>query len=148
VVPLRRQRRQPIGRNLLLTLFLFLFFWFVIPSAASEPAFSRFFLTLVTLLAMQKREYQFYVYILSSQSRNLYIGMTNDLIRRIAEHREMKPGAYTAQYNIQRLVYFERFQYVRNAIAREKELKDWTRDKKITLIEKVNPTWEDFAAEW
>jgi hypothetical protein len=86
-----------------------LFFWFVIPSAASEPAFSRFFLTLVTLLAMQKREYQFYVYILSSQSRNLYIGMTNDLIRRIAEHREMKPGAYTAQYNIQRLVYFERF---------------------------------------
>ncbi len=97
---------------------------------------------------MQKREYQFYVYILSSRSRNLYIGMTNDLIRRITEHRQMKPGTYTAQYNIQRLVYFERFQYVRNAIAREKELKDWTRDKKIALIEKVNPSWEDLAAEW
>jgi len=97
---------------------------------------------------MQKREYQFYVYILASRSRDLYIGMTNNLRVRVFQHREMKPGAYTAQYNIHRLVYFERFQYVRNAIAREKELKNWTRDKKIALIEKINPTWEDFAADW
>jgi putative endonuclease len=51
-------------------------------------------------------------------------------------------------YNIDRLVYFERFQYVRSAIAREKELKDWNRARKVELIEKVNPTWEDLAADW
>ena len=97
---------------------------------------------------MQNREYHFYVYILSSRSRDLYIGMTNNLRLRISQHREMRPGTYTAQYNIHRLVYFERFQYVRSAIAREKELKDWTREKKMVLIEKVNPTWEDLAASW
>src|ERR1700761_9323717 len=97
---------------------------------------------------MQDREYHFYVYILSSRSRDLYIGMTNNLRLRISQHREMRPGTYTSQYNIHRLVYFERFQYVRSAIAREKELKDWTREKKIALIEKVNPTWEDLAASW
>jgi putative endonuclease len=74
--------------------------------------------------------------------------MTNNLRRRVAEHREHRPGAYAAQYNIDRLLYFERFQYVRSAIAREKELKDWNRARKIELIEKVNPTWEDLAAEW
>ena len=92
---------------------------------------------------MPHREYHFWVYILSSRSRNLYIGMTNDLIRRIAEHREKVPGTYTVHYHIHRLVYFEYFQYVRSAIAREKELKHWTREQKIELIEKVNPTWED-----
>ena len=101
----------------------------------------------VRMFAMPQREYEFYVYILGSRSRNLYIGMTNNLRRRVAEHREHRPGAYTAQYNIDRLLYFERFQYVRSAIAREKELKDWNRARKIELIEKVNPTWEDPAVE-
>ena len=100
------------------------------------------------IFAMPQREYEFYVYILGSRSRNLYIGMTNNLHRRVAEHREHRPGAYTAQYNIDRLLYFERFQYVRSAIAREKELKDLNRARKIELIEKVNPTWEDLAADW
>ena len=63
-------------------------------------------------------------------------------------HRGKSDGTHTARYNIHRLVYFERFQYVRSAIAREKELKGWMRAKKIELIEKVNPTWEDLAAEW
>jgi putative endonuclease len=97
---------------------------------------------------MPQREYQFYVYILGRRSRNLYIGLTNNLRRRIAEHREQRPGTHTASYNIDRLVYFERFQYVRNAIAREKELKDWNRTLKVELIEKVNPTSEDLAAGW
>jgi len=92
---------------------------------------------------MPHREYHFWVYILSSRSRNLYIGITNNLIRRVAEHREKAPGTYTARYHIHRLVYFEYFQYVRSAIAREKELKHWTREQKMELIEKVNPTWED-----
>jgi putative endonuclease len=97
---------------------------------------------------MVQREYVCYVYILSSKSRNLYVGMTDSLRRRVGEHREHRPGTYTALYNIDRLVYFERFQYVRSAIARENELKSWTRAKKVALIEKVNPTWEDLAEGW
>jgi putative endonuclease len=92
---------------------------------------------------MPPRDCHFWVYILSSRSRNLYVGLTNDLIRRVTEHRDMASGTYTARYRIQRLVYFEYFQYVRSAIAREKELKHWTRGQKVELIEKVNPTWED-----
>lgn len=97
---------------------------------------------------MAGREYQFFVYILGDRSRNLYVGLTNDLRRRVAEHREHRPGTYTGRYNIDRLLYFERYQYVRSAIAREKELKDWNRALKVELIEKGNPTWEDLAAEW
>jgi putative endonuclease len=92
---------------------------------------------------MPPREYHFWVYILSSRSRNLYIGMSNSLTARVDTHRENIPGTHTAHYNIHRLVYFQYFRYVRNAIAREKELKHWTRAQKIALIEAVNPTWED-----
>ncbi|MEO7030448.1 MAG: GIY-YIG nuclease family protein [Acidobacteriaceae bacterium] len=92
---------------------------------------------------MPPREYHFWVYILSSRSRNLYIGMTNNLRARIAAHRENVPGTHTAHYNIHRVVYVEYFRYVRSAIAREKELKHWARDQKIALIESVNLTWED-----
>jgi putative endonuclease len=97
---------------------------------------------------MQNREYHFYVYILGSRSRNLYIGMTNNLRRRILEHREHRPGTHTGHYNIDRLLYFERFQYVRSAIAREKEMKEWNRSLKVELIERMNPTWDDLAADW
>src|SRR5271170_2839913 len=97
---------------------------------------------------MSQREYHFYVYILASRSRSLYIGFTNDIRLRINQHREKCPGTHTAKYNIGRLVYYEHFTYVLNTINREKELKDWRREKKIALIEKDNPTWEDLAAEW
>jgi putative endonuclease len=97
---------------------------------------------------MPNREYQFYVYILASRSRTLYIGMTNDIVARVTQHREHRPGTHTARYQIDRLVYFERFQYVNNAIAREKELKDWNRARKIVLIERENPTWEDLSEKW
>jgi putative endonuclease len=92
---------------------------------------------------MPARAYHFWVYILSSRSRNLYIGMTNQLLTRTSQHKEHRPGTYTALYNIDRLVYFEYFQYVRSAIAREKELKRFTRVQKIELIERINPTWND-----
>ena len=72
------------------------------------------------------REYHFWVYILSSRSRNLYVGMTNNLPDRTETHRQQIPGTHTARYTIHRLVYFEYFRYVRSAIAREKELKHWT----------------------
>jgi putative endonuclease len=92
---------------------------------------------------MPRREYHFWVYILSSRSRTLYIGMTNNLKRRTTTHRKQKPGTFTARYSIHRLVYYEHFQYVNNAIARETQLKHWTRAQKIALIEGTNPTWED-----
>jgi putative endonuclease len=92
---------------------------------------------------MPPREYHFWVYILSSRSRNLYIGVTNNLRHRTATHREQAPGTHTAHYSIHRLVYFEYFRYIRSAIAREKQLKHWTREQKIKLIERTNPTWED-----
>jgi len=95
-----------------------------------------------------KREYNFWVYILSSRSRNLYIGITNNLTGRLSIHREARTGTYTARYNIHRLVYFEHFKYVLNAIAREKALKHWTRAQKIILIETTNPTWEDLSLEF
>ncbi len=97
----------------------------------------------VRMLAMQRREYHFWVYILASRSRNLYVGMTNSLVRRTARHREGRVESYTGRYQIHRLVYFEYFQYVRSAIGRETELKRWTREARVALIEKVNPTWED-----
>ncbi len=89
------------------------------------------------------REYSFWVYILSSRSRNLYIGVTNSLKHRTATHRKSLPGTHTAQYAIHRLVHFEHFQYINNALARETQLKRWTRQQKIELIEQNNPTWED-----
>ena len=96
---------------------------------------------------MNQEDYQFWVYILANRSRNLYIGITNSLRKRVMQHRNQPPGTYTARYNITRLVYCEEFQYVGNAIAREKDLKKWTRAQKIALIEAVNPTWEDLMPD-
>ena len=95
---------------------------------------------------MAKREYDFFVYIAASRSHQLYIGVTNSVMRRMKEHRERRDGTYTARYGIDRLVYYEQFQYVQDAIAREKRLKDWGREKKIALIESINPTWQDLSA--
>lgn len=87
----------------------------------------------------------YFVYILASRSRNLYTGVTNNLQRRISEHREGLIPGFTSKYNIFRLVHFEMFADIRYAIAREKEIKAWRREKKIWLIERHNPTWEDLA---
>ena len=107
------------------------------------------FLNLSDILSsMPLREYHFYVYIMASRSHDLYIGFTNNIFRRVAEHRSAPPGTHTARYNINRLAYYEHFTYVLNAIAREKELKDWSREKKLALIEAANPTWQDLARDW
>ena len=87
----------------------------------------------------------YYVYILASRSRNLYIGVTGDLDRRIFEHKNKLVRGFTSQYNIHRLVYYEVYGNVTSAIAREKELKGWRREKKIMLIERENPTWDDLS---
>ena len=78
----------------------------------------------------------------------LYVGFTNNIHLRISQHRNKNPGSHTAKYNIGRLVHYERFTYVLNAIAREKELKGCNRSKKAALIEQSNPTWEDLASDW
>ncbi len=92
---------------------------------------------------MPNREYHFWVCILSSRSRNLYVGMTNNLIHRVVTHTKGQPSTHTGNYHIHRLVYFEYFRYVRSAIARETALKHTTREQKVALIEKTNPTWSD-----
>jgi putative endonuclease len=88
------------------------------------------------------------VYILSSRSRALYTGVTNNLIRRIAEHRAGSASSFTTKYRIHRLVYCEAFREARNAIAWEKDIKSWSRAKRVELIERENPTWVDLAAKW
>jgi len=90
----------------------------------------------------------YFVYIVASLSRTLYIGVTNDLVRRVHEHKMKEVRGFTASYNINRLVWFEEFANPSDAIAREKQLKNWRRDKKIQLIESVNPSWEDLSAGW
>jgi putative endonuclease len=86
----------------------------------------------------------YYVYVLASGSRGtLYIGVTNDLIRRVYEHRNSLIAGFTAKYRVHNLVYFETFDDILEAIAREKRLKRWRRDWKVELIEKHNEDWHD-----
>ena len=93
--------------------------------------------------------HQYYVYILSSQRNGtLYIGMTNDLQRRVYEHKVGIKKGFTKKYGVNMLVYFEIFQNVNEAIDREKQLKKWNRVWKIELIEKENVLWEDLAKDW
>jgi len=96
---------------------------------------------------MDERVY--FTYIVASRSRTLYIGMTGDLRMRVYQHKEkLHEDGFAATYNCHRLVWFERFMDPSNAIAREKQLKGWTRAKKMALIEKNNPTWEDLSEGW
>jgi putative endonuclease len=88
----------------------------------------------------------YYVYLMSSPSRTLYIGVTNDLERRVQEHKSGAPGSFTARYHVTELVYFEEFDDINQAIARETELKRMTRRQKIRLIESTNPSWHDLSA--
>jgi putative endonuclease len=91
---------------------------------------------------------QYYVYILASRiGGTLYIGVTNDLIRRIAEHRLKIAESFTKRHDVTRLVYFEVFEEIEQAIHREKRLKKWSRAWKIALIEKDNPNWIDLYPE-
>ncbi len=90
----------------------------------------------------------YYVYMLASKSRMLYIGMTSDLLKRTWQHREKVVDGYAEKFNIYRLVYFEETNDVMAAIEREKQLKNWRRCKKEMLIELKNPTWEDLSVGW
>jgi putative endonuclease len=91
---------------------------------------------------------RYFVYIMANASKRLYTGLTNSIRRRVREHKlKLTPG-FAAHYNITRLVYFESFEDVRNAIEREKEIKAWTRAKRLALVESTNPKWNDLSREW
>jgi len=87
----------------------------------------------------------YYVYILASLSRTLYVGFTGDLPRRLHEHRHGLDDGFTRRYSVDRLVYYEVTTDARAEIDRETKIKSWTREKKLRLIERMNPGWEDFA---
>jgi putative endonuclease len=91
---------------------------------------------------------RYFVYILASRSRKLYVGVTNDLERRLFEHKQKLADGFTKQYHIDRLVHFEETNDVMSAIEREKQIKGWLRGKKVALIESGNPTWEDLSEAW
>jgi putative endonuclease len=98
---------------------------------------------------MFKTIHQYYLYILSNRyNGTLYIGVTNDLERRMFEHKNKLIEGFTKQYGLDKLVYFETYQYVNDAIKREKNMKKWKRQWKITLIEKENPMWNDLSEDW
>ena len=94
------------------------------------------------------REHRYYTYIMASRSHNFYVGVTNRIERRVRQHKQHELEGFTDRYNIERLVWYQVFADVRDAIAREKQIKRWRREKKIRLIESVNPTWQDLSKEW
>lgn len=91
---------------------------------------------------------EYYVYLMTNKSRTLYTGVTNNLERRVYEHKHKLVPGFTSKYNITKLVYYEAGDDINIAIAREKQIKGWLRAKKIALIESVNPEWEDLSEDW
>ena len=95
------------------------------------------------------RERTYYVYLLTNwNNKVIYVGMTNDLERRIFEHKEKSVKGFTEKYNIGKLVYYEQTSEVDSAIAREKEIKKWRREKKDKLVETMNPAWRDLSDDF
>ena len=90
----------------------------------------------------------FYVYIVANRSRILYIGVTSDILQRVQQHRKGTFQGFTSRYACNRLVWFERFTGPNETIAREKQIKRWRREKKLMLVERENPTWDDLAKDW
>jgi len=96
-----------------------------------------------------KEEEQYYVYILTNKSNNvLYVGITNDLARRVFEHKNKLVEGFTKKYNLAKLVYYDVTNEVESAIKREKQLKNWHRDWKMNLIAQFNPEWRDLSEEF
>jgi putative endonuclease len=91
---------------------------------------------------------QYYVYILASAARVLYTGVTNDLSRRLVEHRDANMPKFTSRYRVTRLVFFETFSDIHQAIEAEKRIKGWSRAKKLALVEAQNPDWKDLSLDF
>ncbi|MCY4127614.1 MAG: GIY-YIG nuclease family protein [Gammaproteobacteria bacterium] len=91
---------------------------------------------------------QHYVYIMTNRPKTLYVGVTNDLRRRVYQHKQKLIHGFTKKYNLNRLAWYEQTSDITSAIAREKQMKNWRRSKKIDLIESLNPRWDDLSMEW
>jgi len=94
------------------------------------------------------REKRYYVYVMASRSLNLYTGVTNSIYQRALQHKKGEIDGFTKKYNINRLVCYEVFEHIGNAIPLEKQVKAWTRAKRLALIKSINPTWQDLAEDW
>ncbi len=93
------------------------------------------------------KQHNYYVYIMASISRVIYVGVTNNLIKRVEEHKQEVVEGFTKKYKCKKLVYYESFFHIDDALRREKELKGWKRFRKIKLIESINPRWNDLYVE-
>ena len=92
--------------------------------------------------------FEFFVYIVANEWLTIHVGVTNNVERRVYEHKHKLFPGFTAKYGLDRLVYFERYEDIRQAIAREKQIKGWRRYKKVALINSMNPEWKDLSADW
>ena len=90
---------------------------------------------------------RYYTYVMASRSRVLYVGMTNNLVRRVREHKRKDADGFTARYNVTRLVWYRTFHRPQDAIAAEKTIKGWLRERKVALIEDENPDWKDLSQD-
>ncbi len=99
-------------------------------------------------IELHEIEKKYCVYIMTNHSGTLYTGMSNDLVKRVYEHKQLLVDGFSKRYRINRLVYFEQTQDVESAIQREREIKGRVRSKKIALIESINPGWEDLSEGW
>jgi putative endonuclease len=90
----------------------------------------------------------YYIYLLSNISKIIYIGVANNLERKVFEHKSMRRDGFTKKYNLHMLVYYDETDDIGRAIEREKQLKGWTRQKKVALIESINPRWKDLSKDW
>jgi putative endonuclease len=95
-----------------------------------------------------QEEKRYYLYIMASRSLTFYTGVTGDIYNRALQHKAGEIEGFTKKYNVNRLVYYETFKYVNNALAREKQVKAWTRAKRLALIKTMNLTWKDLAEDW
>ena len=91
---------------------------------------------------------KFYIYIIASRTGTLYVGMTNDIKKRIYQHKNHLVGGFTEKYNIDRLIYVETISDFDSVIKREKQIKKWRREKKVALIDSQNPSWDDLSRDW
>ena len=100
------------------------------------------------MTSRQRGTRQYYVYIMANSRHRLYVGVTNDLVRRVYEHKHKLTRGFASKYNMDMLMYYETTDDVESAIARKKQVKGWLRERKTALIESVNPRWEDLSRGW
>ena len=114
----------------------------------AESTYSNISLSSSIIIIMADNHKTYYVYIMASTTRTLYVGFTGNLFERVLQHKKKEIPGFTQKYNIDKLVYYEETNFVNEAILREKQIKGWLRHKKIALIESLNVDWLDLSRDW